>query len=86
MIVRQLFSSSDWYNSSTPGIDWEQTTSSGGTTHMVKTYMTENRLRLVGKAWEIRAVLRTFAGSSGATLAQFLSANNAPAEAEDRTA
>ncbi|ASS75027.1 hypothetical protein CIG75_08530 [Tumebacillus algifaecis] len=51
---------------------------------MVKTYMTENRLRLVGRAWEIRAVLRTIASNSNATLSQFLSANNAPAE--DRTA
>jgi hypothetical protein len=47
---------------------------------MVKTYMTENRLRLVGKAWEIRAVLQTFAGTGTATLHQFLSANNAPSE------
>ncbi|MFD2168890.1 Z-ring formation inhibitor MciZ [Tumebacillus lipolyticus] len=47
---------------------------------MVKTYMTNNRLRLVGKAWEIRAVLRTFAGTSSTTLHQFLSANNASVE------
>jgi hypothetical protein len=43
---------------------------------MVKTYYTENSLRLVGKAWQIRAILRAYAGSD-ATLHQFLSVNTA---------
>jgi hypothetical protein len=41
---------------------------------MVKTYYTEHSLRLVGKAWQIRAILRAYAGSD-ATLHQFLSVN-----------
>lgn len=41
---------------------------------MVKTYVTENSLRMVGKAWQIRALLRSYANSN-ATLQQFLSVN-----------
>ncbi len=43
---------------------------------MVKTYITENSLRMVGKAWQIRALLRQYQDSH-ATLQQFLSVNNA---------
>ncbi|MGB8954262.1 MAG: Z-ring formation inhibitor MciZ [Tumebacillaceae bacterium] len=42
----------------------------------MKTYVTENSLRMVGKAWQIRAMLRQFS-ESNATLQQFLSANSA---------
>jgi hypothetical protein len=41
---------------------------------MVKTYVTPNSLRMVGKGWQIRAILRAYAGSD-ATLHQFLSVN-----------
>lgn len=42
----------------------------------MKTYVTENSLRMVGKAWQIRAMLRQFS-ESNATLQQFLSVNSA---------
>lgn len=45
---------------------------------MVKTYVTENSLRMVGKGWQIRALLRTYA-KSNATLQQFLSVNTGEA-------
>jgi len=38
---------------------------------MVKTYCTANSLRMVGKAWQIRALLKQHA-TSHATLQQFL--------------
>ncbi|MCX7569137.1 Z-ring formation inhibitor MciZ [Tumebacillus sp. DT12] len=41
---------------------------------MVKTYVSERSLRMVGKAWQIRAILRAYAGSD-TTLHQFLSVN-----------
>lgn len=37
----------------------------------MKTYVTDNSLRLVGKAWQIRAALRRFADSR-ATLQAYL--------------
>lgn len=49
---------------------------------MVKTYVSENSLRLTGKVWQVRALLQSYANTN-ATLAQFLSVNNA---ASDRQA
>ncbi|HEU4965048.1 MAG TPA: Z-ring formation inhibitor MciZ [Bacilli bacterium] len=46
---------------------------------MLKTYVSENSLRVVGKAWQVRAVLKSYA-ESNATLAQFLSINNADSD------
>jgi len=41
---------------------------------MIKTYYTASSMRMVGKAWQIRALLRQMA-ASGATVQQFLSVN-----------
>lgn len=46
---------------------------------MVKTYISENSLRMVGKAWQIRALLRQYQNSH-VTLQQFLSVNNADSD------
>ncbi|PWK14521.1 Z-ring formation inhibitor MciZ [Tumebacillus permanentifrigoris] len=44
---------------------------------MLKTMITENSLRMAGKGWQVRALLRQYAGSN-LTLQQFLE-RNAPA-------
>ncbi|MBL0387548.1 Z-ring formation inhibitor MciZ [Tumebacillus sp. ITR2] len=41
---------------------------------MLKTQLTENSLRIAGKAWQVRALLRQYAGSN-LTLQQFLERN-----------
>ncbi|WP_152559279.1 Z-ring formation inhibitor MciZ [Tumebacillus flagellatus] len=41
---------------------------------MLQTKMTENSLRIAGKAWQVRALLRQYAGSN-LTLQQFLERN-----------
>lgn len=43
---------------------------------MLKTMMTENSLRVAGKGWQVRAMLRQYAGSP-LTLQQFLERNAA---------
>ncbi|WP_083910529.1 Z-ring formation inhibitor MciZ [Effusibacillus pohliae] len=43
----------------------------------MKTYLSDTSLRIVGKAWQIRAALRTFAGSK-ITLQSYLDMHGHP--------
>jgi hypothetical protein len=45
----------------------------------MKTYVTDSSLRLVGKAWQIRAALRRFANSQ-ATLQAYLTMHRQPSK------